>query len=346
MYCVASCQTGTLTKNELSLDRPYLRSEFTNNDLLFYGFLASEYATKDAIDLCLRTTACQQHPKLAGLKPDDDATPGYHVLKHEPFTSSTKMATTTLRDTTTRAVSMVAKGAPQVILRMCKLPQDEHKHAEDAIATMARQGLRALGVAVSRPFEGKAPDDVKKLEWQFVGLFTLLDPPRDDSAETIRQCNEFGIEVKMVTGDQILIAKEVCKRLGMNRNILSSSILQDPNAAPSSHGHGHDPASPSATPAVALSEKQLIHMVRKADGFGQVVPEDKYRVVELLQNGGHLVGMTGDGVRRADPHSSVRNTVAFFAPLVLHNPYLSPSFLCLLRLPASPGQRRACFEES
>ena len=296
--CLPSTQTGTLTKNQLQLDRPYLRPGWSNEDLLLYGFLASEHATKDAIDLCLRTAACQLHPRLEGLKADDDATPGFHVVKHEPFTSTTKMATTTLRDDATRAVFIVAKGAPQVILRMCKLPEADHKHADDAITQMAKQGLRALGVAVSKPYEGKAPEDIKKLDWQLVGCLALLDPPREDSAETIRRCNEFGIGVKMITGDTILIAKEVAKRLGMNRNILSPAIIQDPTSA-SSHGHGHDPASPSAAPHEPIPEKKLIHMVYKADGFGQVVPEDKYRVVELLQNGGHLVGMTGDGVNDA-----------------------------------------------
>ena len=186
-----------MTKNQLQLDRPYLRDGWTNDDLLLYGFLASEHATKDAIDLCLRTAACQQHSKLEGLKPDDDATPGFHVVKHEPFTSTTKMATTTLRDDTTKAVFVVAKGAPQVILRMCKLPEADHKHADDAITQMAKQGLRALGVAVSKPYEGKQPEDIKKLDWQLVGCVSLLDPPREDSAETIRRCNEFGIGVKV-----------------------------------------------------------------------------------------------------------------------------------------------------
>ena len=107
-------------------------------------------------------------------------------------------------------------------------------------------------------------------------------------------------------GDTILIAKEVAKRLGMNRNILSPAIIQDPTAAPT--GHGREPAPTSAVPAERIPEKKLIHMVYKADGFGQVVPEDKYRVVELLQNGGHLVGMTGDG----SLHSC---TVLFAVPL-------------------------------
>ena len=105
------------------------------------------------------------------------------------------------------------------------------------------------------------------------------------------------VHSQMITGDTILIAKEVAKRLGMNRNILSPAIIQDPTTA--SAGHGHDPVSPSAAPHEPIPEKKLIHMVYKADGFGQVVPEDKYRVVELLQNGGHLVGMTGDGVNDA-----------------------------------------------
>ena len=233
---------------------------------------------------------------LEGLKAEDPDTPGFHVLKHEPFTSSTKMATTTLRSESTKEVFMVAKGAPQVILRMCRLPAADHKKADDAIIQMAKQGLRALGIAVSKPYTGKAPANIKELDWQLVGCVSLLDPPREDSAETIRRCNEFGIGVKMITGDTILIAKEVAKRLGMNRNILSPAIIQTPETA--AHGHG-EPANPNAPPPVVYTEKQLIHMVRKADGFGQVVPEDKYRVVEILQNGGHLVGMTGDGVNDA-----------------------------------------------
>ena len=294
---LCSDKTGTLTKNELQLDKPYLTPGYTQTELLLYGFLASEHATKDAIDLCLRRAACLQVPSLkeAGLQADSPETPGFHILKHEPFTSSTKMATTALRSNETKEVFMVAKGAPQVILRMCRLPAADHKKADDAIIQMAKQGLRALGVAVSKPYTGKAPANIKDLDWQLVGCVSLLDPPRDDSAETIRRCNEFGIGVKMITGDTILIAKEVAKRLGMNRNILSPAIIQTPETAAHSHGHG-EPTPSNAPPAPVYTEKQLIHMVRKADGFGQVVPEDKYRVVEILQGGGHLVGMTGDGV--------------------------------------------------
>ena len=196
---LCSDKTGTLTKNELQIDKPYLVAGYNQLDLLLWGFLASEHATKDAIDLCLRRAACDQVPALkeAGLQADSPETPGYHILKHEPFTSSTKMATTALRDMTTKEVFMVAKGAPQVILRMCKLPPADHKKADDAIIQMARQGLRALGIAVTKPYTGKAPANIKDLDWQLVGCCSLLDPPRDDSAETIRRCNEFGIGVKV-----------------------------------------------------------------------------------------------------------------------------------------------------
>ena len=273
---LCSDKTGTLTKNQLQLDQPYLTPNFNNVDLLRYGFLSSEHATKDAIDLCLRTAATNLVPEFKGLKADDPETPGFHTLKHDPFTSTTKMATSTVRDENTKEIYMVAKGAPQVILRLCK--NDDHERATKAIIEMAKSGLRALGIARSKPFKGKL--GVNDLEWELIGCVSLLDPPREDSAETIRKCAEFGISVKMVTGDTILIAKEVARRLGMDRCILSPAMLQDEHHA-------------------KVGEKKLIHMVTKADGFAQVVPEDKYRVVELLQNGEHLVGMTGDGVNDA-----------------------------------------------
>ncbi|CAG8552960.1 13550_t:CDS:2, partial [Dentiscutata heterogama] len=95
--------------------------------------------------------------------------------------------------------------------------------------------------------------------------------------ETIRRCNHYGVEVKMITGDQLIIAKEVAHRLGMNRVILDANHLVDPDK----------------------TEEEVTQHCERADGFAQVIPEHKYRVVELLQKRGLLVGMTGDGVNDA-----------------------------------------------
>ncbi|KAG0226399.1 hypothetical protein BGW42_003671, partial [Actinomortierella wolfii] len=114
-------------------------------------------------------------------------------------------------------------------------------------------------------------------QWELIGMISLIDPPRPDSAETIRRCNEMGVSVKMITGDQLIIAKEVAHRLGMQRVMLDANHLVDSNK----------------------SEDEITDHCVRADGFAQVIPEHKYRVVELLQKRGLLVGMTGDGVNDA-----------------------------------------------
>lgn len=140
-----------------------------------------------------------------------------------------------------------------------------HPEATISVIDLAGRGLRALGVA--RTFD----DAMEKFE--MIGMLSLLDPPRDDSAATIRQCLKMGVDVKMITGDQAIIAKEVARRLGMQRCILDATKLIDPS----------------------LDVDQLTDRVVRADGFAQVIPEHKFKVVELLQNRGYLVAMTGDG---------------------------------------------------
>jgi H+-transporting ATPase len=109
-------------------------------------------------------------------------------------------------------------------------------------------------------------------------VLPLFDPPRDDAAATIATARKMGVSVKMVTGDALAIAQETAKKLGMGTNILDASGFGDSKR--------HETA--------ALAES-----IEKADGFAQVFPEHKFHIVDVLQQGGHIVGMTGDGVNDA-----------------------------------------------
>ncbi|CAN1318475.1 ATPase 8, plasma membrane-type [Linum perenne] len=114
--------------------------------------------------------------------------------------------------------------------------------------------------------------------WVFVGLLPLFDPPRHDSAETIRRALELGVSVKMITGDQLAIGKETGRRLGMGTNMYPSSSLLSDNDE---------------------SSMTIDDLIEKADGFAGVFPEHKYEIVRRLQERNHIVGMTGDGVNDA-----------------------------------------------
>ncbi|KAF9908978.1 hypothetical protein BX616_011325 [Lobosporangium transversale] len=261
---LCSDKTGTLTLNELTFDEPYLTNNYTSGDILLYSYLAAEPGANDPIEFAVRTAAEEQLEILKN-RVHKHEVPGYKVTSFLPFNPSTKMTQATVMDLNTQQSFKVAKGAPQVIIRLVGGDND----AVRAVNSLAKRGLRALGVARTKPGSLE--------EYELVGMISLIDPPRPDSAETIRRCNHMGVDVKMITGDQQIIAKEVAHRLGMGRVILDAGHLVDANK----------------------SEDEITEHCIRADGFAQVIPEHKYRVVELLQNRGILVGMTGDGVNDA-----------------------------------------------
>ncbi|KAH0923163.1 hypothetical protein HID58_023181 [Brassica napus] len=153
---------------------------------------------------------------------------------------------------------------------------------QKALATInnyAERGLRSL--AVARQLVPEKTKESSGGPWEFVGLLPLFDPPRHDSAETIRRALNLGVNVKMITGDQLAIGKETGRRLGMGTNMYPSAALlgtdRDSNIA-----------------SVPIEE-----LIEKADGFAGVFPEHKYEIVKKLQEMKHIVGMTGDGVNDA-----------------------------------------------
>ncbi|KAI8979836.1 plasma-membrane proton-efflux P-type ATPase [Mycotypha africana] len=260
---LCSDKTGTLTKNELTFDEPYLSSPYGKDDILLYAYLASGIAADDPIEIAVRTAAEEYHPNISN---DGSHTVyGYHVSSFKPFNPVDKMSEAAVEESATKTKFRVAKGAPQVILKMT----GDDKTATEMIQSFAARGLRSLGVART------SDNDLN--QWQLVGLLSFIDPPRDDSADTIAECNKYGLTVKMITGDQGVIAKEVAGRLGMGKNILDADELSDS----------------------AKSAKEVSDLCIYSDGFSRVIPEHKYHVVELLQDRGYFVAMTGDGVNDA-----------------------------------------------
>ena len=158
----------------------------------------------------------------------------------------------------------VAKGAPQVILGLADEKDQIGDRVRQDVKHMAARGSRTLGVARQ---EGGA--------WKMLGLIGLADPPRDDSAQTIEKGKKMGLDIKMVTGDHTAIAQEIAQQVGLGTDIISSDSFTE------------------------LSDEQAVEVMEKADGFAEVFPEHKYRIVKLLQGKGHIVAMTGDGVNDA-----------------------------------------------
>ena len=203
---------------------------------------------------------------LGGLK-DAQVLNSYQVLHFTPFDPVHKRTEAQVKDKDGKQFK-VTKGAPQVILALAANAGEVNSAVELAVKDFAARGFRSLGVA-------RTLDDAK---WQFVGVLPLFDPPRDDAKATLATAQKMGVKVKMVTGDALAIAKETAKKLDMGTNILDAGTLGD--------------LKQQVSAAAAES-------IEKADGFAQVFPEHKYHIIDVLQNRGHIVGMTGDGVNDA-----------------------------------------------
>ncbi|MFZ0484888.1 MAG: plasma-membrane proton-efflux P-type ATPase [Desulfobacterales bacterium] len=259
MDILCSDKTGTLTQNRLTLGEPLTFGAQNTQDLILAAALASKPEDQDAIDLAV----------IGGVQ-DIERLKMYNQVKFLPFDPVIKRTEGTVKDTQGKTFK-VAKGAPQVILGMCDEDDGIKTKVEEAVNDFAAKGYRTLGVARSE----------NNGLWQFLGILPLYDPPREDSADTIAQAQAHGIQVKMVTGDNLAIGREIAGQLGLGRNIeLADRLL-------------------AANQRDGQMASDTAEQVEKADGFAQVFPEHKYGIVKALQARGHIVGMTGDGVNDA-----------------------------------------------
>ncbi|KAG9159757.1 hypothetical protein Leryth_007779 [Lithospermum erythrorhizon] len=271
MDVLCSDKTGTLTLNKLTVDKNLIEvfSEGVDADsVVLMAARASRTENQDAIDAAIVGMLADPKEARAGIKE-------VHFL---PFNPTDKRTALTYIDSQGK-MHRVSKGAPEQIINLAHNKSEIERRAHTVIDKFAERGLRSLAVAYQEVPEGRK--ESLGGPWQFIGLMPLFDPPRHDSAETIRRALDLGVNVKMITGDQLAIAKETGRRLGMGNNMYPSSALL---------GQNHDES------IIALPVDELIE---KADGFAGVFPEHKYEIVKRLQARKHICGMTGDGVNDA-----------------------------------------------
>jgi H+-transporting ATPase len=261
MDVLCSDKTGTLTQNKLTLGEPQLFDVTDAGELILAAALASKAENNDSIDLA-----------VIGALDSPARLDRFESTAFVPFDPVGKRTEGTIRDDGGNTFK-VTKGAPQVIMDLAHLDPAVRTRADQVVDRLAQKGQRTLGVARTR----------KDGSWQFMGILPLFDPPREDSAETIAQAQAHGIEVKMVTGDNLAIAKEISAKLGLGKNIQVADELLDACSCGITSG----------------SSSHLAARAESADGFAQVFPEHKFGIVKALQDKDHIVGMTGDGVNDA-----------------------------------------------
>ncbi|PHJ24472.1 haloacid dehalogenase family hydrolase domain-containing protein [Cystoisospora suis] len=259
MDILCTDKTGTLTLNQLVIDREEILEAqgFTKDEVLLYASLASKH----------------ENP----------------ILKFVPFNPVDKRSEATVRFPDGQ-VKIIVKGAPQIVLvggpqdflsgiRTRMLDEGSSHLVKAFEAKMNQQGargLRTLGVAVCDAVLGENGEAVAG-PLKLMGLISMLDPPRTDTAETVAKAMALGVDVKMLTGDQRAIAVETCRRLNMGTNVLGEEAW-------------------SGEADLATKVGGFGKLVESVNGFASVSPEHKFLIVKALQGEKHMVGMTGDGV--------------------------------------------------
>ncbi len=309
---LCSDKTGTLTQNSMSLADPYLVNQYTIKNLMIYAALASKEEDKDPIEKPIFDYIYTNKLETELLR--------YKAKKFLPFDPVHKKTEGIYEGEECELI--FTKGAPQVIIEQSNDKEFDKDEAYKQVERFASKGFRTLGVAYRKCEEDK---------YHFVGLIPLFDPPREDSVEAIKEAIEKGVSVKMVTGDNIAVAKYISSLLNIGEKIedihalkgesveeyiylskiLSKAIAESmhPDASKDEVNKIVDAivekvqkelySMPIPKGSVKKHESEIVELIENVDGFAQVFPEDKYFIVDELQKANHIVGMTGDGVNDA-----------------------------------------------
>lgn len=246
-------KTGTLTMNILSVAKIQAAKDYNEDDVLRYGALASQEANHDSIDMAFINAAKQKNSLNAE----------FVQIFFIPFDAKNRKTEAVIKKGDEEF--SVMKGSFNIIAQACGLDEKTTSDWEASINEFAKEGYRTLAVA-------KANRNDKP---QFVGLVALHDPPRVDSKNLIKEIENLGVTVKMLTGDALPIAVEIAKAVGIGNNIIKASEFKK------------------------ADNVNIVEALEKSNGVAEVYPEDKYNIVKAFQTKGHIVGMTGDGVNDA-----------------------------------------------
>ncbi len=253
-------KTGTLTKNELELQEPVVLAAEDQHDLVLAAALTCRTEGDDPIDNAV----------LGGLDSREELD-DYEEVEFRPFDPTRKRAEADVKHGGEQFT--IAKGAPQVILDLVEADEELRSEVGGNVDELGENGFRALGVARKR---GDGP-------WQYLGILPLLDPPRETAADTIHNAQKHRIDVRMVTGDHGAIGRQVARQVGLGDHVIEAGRFFERREEEQSE----------------QEQEEQTREVLQADGFAEVTPEHKFRIIRRFQRGDRIVGMTGDGVNDA-----------------------------------------------
>ena len=294
---ICSDKTGTLTQNKMTVEHYYVENKCysadvlkkensAQNQLLTASILCSDAKVVDGKDFGDPTETALIHMGNKMQVLADDVREKYPRISEVPFDSDRKLMST-LHDFESGR-TMITKGAIDVLLdrvtgiqkdgKVCPFTEEDRTEIEKQNQFFSENGLRVLAFAYKKMdgVEEISPEDEK--DYIFLGLISMMDPPREESRMAVEECIKAGMKPVMITGDHKVTAAAIAKRIG---------ILKDEKEA--CEGMEID----------ALSDEELQDFVENISVYARVSPEHKIRIVKAWQEKGNIVSMTGDGVNDA-----------------------------------------------
>ncbi|MFA7298258.1 MAG: cation-translocating P-type ATPase [Candidatus Absconditabacterales bacterium] len=287
---LCSDKTGTITWNKMTVKKLYTNDKFFDikdgeditesfHKLVEYGILASKKDPFDPMEKALINL---------GHNIDSEHIHDFTLIQEYPLTKQLLALSHVWKEPGTNHVTIASKGAPEAIIELCNMDSKQKKEIMNKFESMAKEGLRVLGVAKASFHGSKLPTSQTELKFEFIGLIGWIDPIRETVPQAIKECYNAGIRVIMITGDYPTTAQYIAKEIGLRHPeyvILGEELT-------------------------SLSEKELLKKIEKANILARVAPEEKLIIINLLKKQGHFVAMTGDGVNDAPALKSAHIGIA------------------------------------
>lgn len=276
---ICTDKTGTITENSMQLkalydyhtNKIYEASEFNNpalSELIQYAMWSSEPAPFDPMETTLHRVYAQTQTK--------DLRKDFQMFHEYPLGGKPPMMTHLFENASGERI-IAAKGAPEALLAVSKIPEEEKNKLRQQIKSLGKQGYRLLGVAKA-DFEGSSfPEKQQDFNFEFLGLTVFYDPPKKGIREVFQHIYDAGIKVKVITGDHADTTHAIAQQAGIineNPAVNGNEILYH-------------------------TEPELIELSRKTTLFTRMFPEAKLRMVNALKKDEEVVAMLGDGVNDA-----------------------------------------------
>ncbi|MFI5151867.1 MAG: cation-translocating P-type ATPase [Chitinophagales bacterium] len=268
-------KTGTITENKMVVRTIYDYStdrfeelndqlQILSTDTLRLARLASEIEPFDAMEKAI-VEAYNSHAY-------SEMDSAMRMIHEYPLSGSPPLMTHVYLKGNEHLVS--AKGAPERVIRICKLDETNSQKIEKMVKDMASSGYRVLGICSAKNHNGPFPENQDHFDWTFAGLLALYDPPKKEAARVFQKWTQAGIQIKVITGDYPETVNNIASQVGIN-------------------GHG---IYATGEQVMHLSSQELQTLVRHMNIFARMFPDAKTKVVDALKANGEIVAMTGDGV--------------------------------------------------